>query len=68
VQDNGVGIPEHELDQIFNLYGRLRHDIEGDGIGLYLTKRIIDASGGNLLVESTPGQGSNFSVHFDTGK
>ncbi|WP_342084887.1 chemotaxis protein CheB [Dyadobacter sp. OTU695] len=68
VQDNGVGIPEQELDQIFNLYGRLRHDIEGDGIGLYLTKRIIDASGGNLVVESTPGQGSNFSVHFDAGK
>ncbi len=68
VQDNGVGIPEQELDKIFNLYGRLRHDIEGDGIGLYLTKRIIDASGGNLVVESVPGQGSNFSVYFNVGE
>jgi two-component system, chemotaxis family, CheB/CheR fusion protein len=65
VQDNGIGIREQELEQIFHLYGRLRHDIEGDGIGLYLTKRIIDASGGNLVVESVPGQGSKFSVYFN---
>lgn len=65
VQDNGIGIPEQELDQIFKLYGRLRRDIEGDGIGLYLTKRIIDASGSNLVVESIPDKGSKFSIYFD---
>ncbi len=68
VEDNGIGIPEQELDQIFKLYGRLRRDIEGDGIGLYLSKRIIDASGGNLVVESVPGKGSRFSIYFNVGE
>ncbi|MDR6804237.1 signal transduction histidine kinase [Dyadobacter sp. BE34] len=64
IKDNGIGIPTPELDHIFALYGRLRHDIEGNGVGLYLTKRIIDASGGSLVVESAPGEGSNFSIYF----
>lgn len=64
VKDNGLGIATTELDHIFSLYGRVRNDIEGNGIGLYLIKRIIDASGGRLVVESIPGEGSKFSIYF----
>jgi len=34
-----MGIPKGDLDKIFNMYGRLHHDIEGHGIGLYLAKK-----------------------------
>jgi two-component system CheB/CheR fusion protein len=64
VEDNGQGIPQKSLDKIFEMYGRLRQDIEGSGIGLYLAKKIINAAGGNIIVESEPGKGSKFIVHF----
>ena len=64
VQDNGSGIPKNGIDQIFKKYGRLKQDIEGQGIGLFLAKKIIDAAGGNIAVESDPGKGSKFIIHF----
>ncbi len=66
VQDNGIGIDKDDLPKIFNLYGRLRHDIEGQGIGLYLTKKIINAANGKLVVESEPGKGSTFTIYLKT--
>jgi two-component system CheB/CheR fusion protein len=62
VQDNGMGIPKVRLDKIFEMYGRLHQDIEGHGIGLYLAKKIVDAAGGNIVVESEPGKGSKFII------
>jgi len=64
VQDNGLGIPQSGIDQIFKKYGRLKQDIEGQGIGLFLARKIIDAAGGNITVESEPGRGSKFIIHF----
>jgi two-component system CheB/CheR fusion protein len=64
VQDNGIGIPKKDLDRIFEMYGRLHHDIEGQGIGLHLAKKIVDAAGGNIIVESEPGKGSKFMIHL----
>jgi len=64
VQDNGLGIPKSGIDQIFKKYGRLKPDIEGQGIGLFLARKIIDAAGGNITVESDPGKGSKFIIHF----
>ena len=64
VQDNGLGIPKNGIDQIFKKYGRLKPDIEGQGIGLFLARKIIDAAGGNITVESEPGKGSKFIIHF----
>ncbi len=66
VQDNGIGIPKQHLDKIFDMYGRLHQDIEGHGIGLYLAKKIVDAAGGNIIVESEPGKGSKFIIHLKT--
>ncbi|MEO9210167.1 MAG: CheR family methyltransferase, partial [Ginsengibacter sp.] len=68
VQDNGIGISQTDLNKLFNLYGRIHHDIEGHGIGLYLAKKIVDASGGNITVESKEGKGAKFNIHFKTKK
>jgi two-component system CheB/CheR fusion protein len=62
VQDNGIGIPKGGIDKIFDMYGRLNQDVEGHGIGLYLAKKIINAAGGNIIVESEPGIGSIFKI------
>jgi two-component system CheB/CheR fusion protein len=64
VQDNGAGIPEKNIDKIFEMYGRLNQKVEGTGIGLYLAKKIVDASGGSMQVESTVGIGSKFIISF----
>ncbi len=64
VQDNGMGIPKARLNKIFEMYGRLHQDIEGHGIGLYLAKKIVDAAGGNIIVESEPGKGSKFIIYL----
>lgn len=65
VKDTGLGISEHKLEQLFLPFNRLgaeRSDIEGTGIGLSITKDLIEAMGGELLVESQIGKGSIFSV------
>lgn len=64
VQDNGKGIPAKEIDKIFEMYGRLHQDIEGNGIGLYLAKKIINAAGGSMIVESEADKGTKFIVHL----
>lgn len=62
VEDNGIGIPKEDIKTIFNLYGRLSTNVDGYGIGLSLAKKIVDAAGGNIIVESQPGKGSKFSI------
>jgi len=64
VQDNGIGIDKKDIDRIFEMYGRLNHEIDGQGIGLYLTRKIVDASHGHIEVESAPGKGSKFTIYF----
>ncbi len=64
VKDNGMGMQEGEFETIFSMYGRLNDDIEGQGIGLYLVRKILNAAGGKILVESQPGKGSTFTAYF----
>jgi signal transduction histidine kinase len=64
VQDNGIGMTKDDIDKIFGMYDRLHQDIEGHGIGLYLAKKIVDAAGGNIIVESDPGKGSKFTINL----
>jgi two-component system CheB/CheR fusion protein len=64
IKDNGIGLPKDTVEKIFSMYGRLNHDIEGHGIGLYLTKKIVNAAGGNILVESEPGVGTTFRIYL----
>ncbi len=65
VEDTGVGIPEHALQEIFSPFTQVggyacRH--QGTGLGLPISQRIVTLMGGNIQVFSTPGQGSQFLV------
>ena len=61
VKDNGIGIDPVYHDRIFNLFERLNPKIDGTGIGMTLVKRIIEAHGGIITVESNGNQqGSSF--------
>jgi PAS domain S-box-containing protein len=67
VTDTGLGIPASKQDRIFNAFDRLgaeRGQIEGTGIGLVITKRIVEAMGGAVGFQSNEGQGSTFWVEF----
>jgi two-component system CheB/CheR fusion protein len=64
VQDNGKGIPESSINKIFEMYGRLHQNIEGSGIGLSLARKIVNAAGGNMVVESEVGKGSKFIIYL----
>jgi CheY-like chemotaxis protein len=63
VSDTGPGIPPHQLERAFVPFERLgaRRDIEGTGLGLPLSRNLVQAMGGTLTVDSGPG-GSTFSV------
>ncbi len=66
IMDHGVGIPAHELDNIFEPFHRLdtgdNRSTGGVGMGLSLVKEIVGLHGGRLRVESTPGEGSRFYI------
>jgi PAS domain S-box-containing protein len=64
VADQGIGIPPEEQGRIFDRFHRvetgLHRRTEGTGLGLYLVKAIVEAHGGRVWVESSPGRGSIF--------
>ena len=64
VCDRGIGIPTDELGQVFERFHRGRQvsstNYGGLGLGLYITKQIIERHGGAIWVESREGQGTTF--------
>jgi signal transduction histidine kinase/CheY-like chemotaxis protein len=66
VRDNGIGISKKYQDKIFELFERLNRvdEYPGNGLGLALSKRIVEMHGGKIWVESLPGFGSNFYFTF----
>lgn len=66
VKDNGCGVPENELDNIFRPFQRVHRDKEGFGIGLASVRKITERLGGSVSVMSTVDQGSTFSVTLRT--
>jgi signal transduction histidine kinase len=66
VCDHGIGIPPGEQEKIFEKFYRcgdpLVHNIKGSGLGLSLVRHIVRAHGGDVQVESTPEQGSKFTI------
>ena len=68
VSDEGLGIPPEEQERIFEPFRRSARrgveEIPGAGLGLSVSRRIVEAHGGRISVQSTPGVGSTFSVRL----
>ncbi|HWS23842.1 MAG TPA: ATP-binding protein [Anaerolineales bacterium] len=62
VRDSGVGISEANLGKIFAPYFTTKRSGAGTGLGLSLVKRTIQAHGGQIMVDSSPGEGARFTV------
>ena len=66
VRDTGIGIDPGDIEIIFQEFGQVAHPLQGrvkgTGLGLPLAKKLAELLGGRITVESTPGEGSTFSV------
>jgi signal transduction histidine kinase len=61
VRDNGIGLESEHHEKVFGLFERLNPSSEGTGLGLALARRIVEAQGGRIWVESEgPGRGATF--------
>ncbi|ASV32171.1 sensor histidine kinase [Maribacter cobaltidurans] len=67
VKDNGIGFDSAKYkEKIFGLFRRLHTGINGMGVGMYIVKSIVDSHDGKIEVESKPGLGALFRIHFKT--
>jgi signal transduction histidine kinase len=68
VRDEGVGIAPEDLQRVFEQFVRVgeRTRVPGLGLGLYITRQLVEAHGGTIGVESTLGEGSTFTVSLPT--
>lgn len=64
VRDRGIGIAPADQQRIFERFERVSsvHNVSGLGLGLFVSRQIVDMHGGRIEVESAPGQGSTFTV------
>ncbi len=70
IQDTGIGIPEEDLEKLFESFGRASNvgTIQGTGLGLAIVKRCVDLHGGQIAVESKLGIGTIFTVTLPLNK
>ncbi|WP_267145431.1 sensor histidine kinase [Myxococcus guangdongensis] len=66
VRDEGIGVAQEDQERIFERFERTEsaQHFKGLGLGLWITKRIVEAHGGGIRVESQPGRGSTFTVEL----
>lgn len=65
IQDHGIGMPDNVVSQLFQKFyrsHRSRETVAGTGIGLYISKAIVESHGGTISVRSEDGKGSTFTV------
>ncbi len=63
VSDNGVGMDDRTQEKLFTLFYSAKGR-QGTGLGLFITKNIVDQHGGNIQVSSAPGRGSRFTIRL----
>lgn len=72
VEDNGFGMSEEDSKRLFEDFVRIKNEktknITGSGLGLSITKKIIDLYNGEIFVESEPGKGTKFSIELPVAK
>ncbi|WP_406541977.1 sensor histidine kinase [Clostridium ljungdahlii] len=72
IEDTGIGIPGEDFNKIFKQFFRgnckIVQESEGSGIGLYLTRKILEEQGGSIMVDSKLGEGSKFSLFLQKCK
>jgi signal transduction histidine kinase len=70
IKDNGIGMSKSDLNKIFIAFHRLHSKarFEGSGIGLAISKRIVDLHRGNITVESEVGQGTTFKIELEAAE
>jgi signal transduction histidine kinase len=64
VQDHGPGIAPEELEHLFERFGRTARQYGGLGLGLYITRQVVEAHGGTIKADSQPGAGATFTVEL----
>jgi signal transduction histidine kinase len=66
LKDNGIGIPESQLQNIFNIFRRVstNQSFPGTGIGLAIVKKVVSIHDGRIEVASEEGSGSEFILFF----
>jgi signal transduction histidine kinase len=71
IEDHGIGMPGNVVSNLFQKFyrsHRSRETVAGTGIGLYISKAIVESHGGNISVRSEEGKGSTFAVSLPTFK
>ena len=71
VRDNGIGMTDDFIAEIFEVYGKERSStiegLKGTGLGMAISKRLVDAMGGSIEIKSEPEKGSEFIVRLELG-
>ena len=71
VTDTGIGIKPQDQERVFERFYRVdkarSRELGGTGLGLSIVKHLVQAFGGKVAVESTPGAGSTFTVELPAG-
>jgi len=71
VKDSGIGIRKEDMEKLFHNYSQVdiksHRKIEGTGLGLSLTKHMVEMMGGNIIVDSEYGKGSTFTIRIKQG-
>ncbi len=65
IRDNGIGIPLQQQPHLFQPFSRLEHplthDVQGAGLGLYITHKLVEAMGGAITLQSSEGKGTSMT-------